>query len=434
MVALPAVTADGNMIFAKNSDRQPNEAHIIIRVPRRQYAPGSKVRCTYIEVEQAEQTYEVLLLKPAWIWGTEMGANEFGLNIGNEAVFTRMPYIKQGGLTGMDMVRLALERCRNADEALECMIELLERYGQGGNCGYDHPFYYHNAFLLADSQKAWKLETAGSFWAAQIVRGTESISNCLSIQEQYDRSHPQLVEYARQKGWLRKGAGFNFAGCYTEPVFTYFSGARFRRAGSMDMLGQNCGKITTATMKDILRSHHEDIEGRQFQGSSVRSVCMHAGFLYGDHTTGSYVASVGKDKASYRITGASTPCLAVFKPFFWVQPDHLSYTEEQAEQAAAYWWLRERLHRMALSGQITDVEAYLAERDRLEQDWEQKIAGAKAATTIERAELMARAQQEETELVQRYLEEACKQLPQPQGGWYFRRYWRKQNQKARGYL
>ena len=99
-----------------------------------------------------------------------MGGNEFGLNIGNEAVFTRE---KQGppALLGMDMLRLALERCRTSEEALHFMIELLQRYGQGGNCGYEKPFYYHNSFLIADPTSAWVLETAGQYWAAQKVKG-----------------------------------------------------------------------------------------------------------------------------------------------------------------------------------------------------------------------------------------------------------------------
>lgn len=86
MVALGNSTLNGKVIFAKNSDRQPNEPHIMIRIPRKAYPKGSKVKCTYIEIDQAPETFEVLLLKPSWIWGCEMGGNEFGLNIGNEAV------------------------------------------------------------------------------------------------------------------------------------------------------------------------------------------------------------------------------------------------------------------------------------------------------------------------------------------------------------
>ena len=118
MVAMGEVSRDGRVYFAKNSDRQPNEPHIMMQVPRQQYPAGARVRCTYLEIEQARETYAVLLLKPSWIWGCEMGCNEFGLNIGNEAVFTREKY-EPTGLTCMDLIRLALERWRSSQLALE---------------------------------------------------------------------------------------------------------------------------------------------------------------------------------------------------------------------------------------------------------------------------------------------------------------------------
>jgi secernin len=62
----------------------------------------------------------VLLAKPFWIWGAEMGANEHGIAIGNEAVFTKIPYDKQPGLIGMDSLRLALERAHTARRARFC--------------------------------------------------------------------------------------------------------------------------------------------------------------------------------------------------------------------------------------------------------------------------------------------------------------------------
>src|SRR5690554_6713593 len=97
-----------------------------------------------------------------------MGCNEFGLNIGNEAVFTKEPYRKKG-LLGMDMLRIALERCKTSVEALQLLIDLLGRYGQGGNCGFQKRFTYHNSFLIADKNSAYVLETAGEYWAAKKV-------------------------------------------------------------------------------------------------------------------------------------------------------------------------------------------------------------------------------------------------------------------------
>ena len=134
LVALSNATTDGSVLFAKNTDREPNEAHFLTIIPAAEHTAGSKVKCTYTEIPQVPKTYAVLLAKPFWIWGTEMGANERGVVIGNEAVFTKTQS-KQPGLIGMDLIRLVLERAGTADEALKVITSLLEQYGQGGNCG-----------------------------------------------------------------------------------------------------------------------------------------------------------------------------------------------------------------------------------------------------------------------------------------------------------
>ena len=53
-------------------------------------------------------TYETILSKPAWLWGAEMGANSFGVAIGNEAVWNRLSdseYDAVPRLLGMDLLR-----------------------------------------------------------------------------------------------------------------------------------------------------------------------------------------------------------------------------------------------------------------------------------------------------------------------------------------
>ena len=114
VVATGEVTADGMTVFGKNSDREPNEAQHLAHIPAADHTPDSRVKCTYIDIPQVWHTFAVLLAKPFWMWGAEIGANEHGVVIGNEAVFTKVPYHKAGALTGMDYLRLALERAQTA--------------------------------------------------------------------------------------------------------------------------------------------------------------------------------------------------------------------------------------------------------------------------------------------------------------------------------
>ena len=74
--------------------------------------------------------------------------------IGNEAIFTSQlhPYKMESEnvLLGMDIVRLALERSKTAQEAVDCITQLLEEYGQGGR-DYRNPFYINQkVFVLQE--------------------------------------------------------------------------------------------------------------------------------------------------------------------------------------------------------------------------------------------------------------------------------------------
>jgi dipeptidase len=228
MVATREMTADSVTVFGKNSDREPNEAQYLDYLPAADCPPGSSLHCTYIDIPQVEHTYNVLLSKPFWMWGAEIGANEHGLVIGNEAVFSKVPAPKEPALIGMDLLRLGLERAATASQAVEIITSLLERFGQGGNCGFVHPTYYHNSFLIVDPRQAWVLETVERRWAARQVKGAASISNCLTVGSQFDLASADLVSYARGKGWTKGSGDFDFARDYSDFIYTNFGRGRQR--------------------------------------------------------------------------------------------------------------------------------------------------------------------------------------------------------------
>ncbi|KAF0875208.1 SCRN2 protein, partial [Crocuta crocuta] len=306
-VSVPPASALPAVIFAKNSDRPRDEVQEVVFVPAGTHAPGSRLQCTYIEVEQVSKTHAVILSRPSWLWGAEMGANEHGVCIGNEAVWTKEPVGEGEALLGMDLLRLGLERSSSALGALHVITDLLERYGQGGSCREDPaPFCYHNTFLLADRTEAWVLETAGRLWAAQrIQEGARNISNQLSIGTDISAEHAELRTHARARGWWDGQSMFDFAQVFSlaqQPV--RMEAAKARSQAGQQLLQQQQGGITAEVMMGILRNKESGI-------------CMDSG---GFRTTASMVSILPRDPTQpcvHFLTATPDPSRSVFKPFIF---------------------------------------------------------------------------------------------------------------------
>jgi secernin len=380
LVAVGEATADGTVILAKNSDREPNEAQVLTYFPRARYESGARVKCTYVEIPQVPETYEVLLSRPFWMWGAEMGANEHGVAIGNEAVFTREPYGREPGLIGMDMLRLALERADTARRALDVIVELLEAYGQGGNCGFQHKLYYHNAFIIADAGEAWVLETAGRFWAAERVRDVRTISNGLTIGGEWDLASPGLAEHAVERGWCQAREGFDFARCYSDPFYTRLDGCRPRQCRSTALLQAQKGQITARTMMAALRDHGaqaaQDPIWNPGRGWLMETLCVHAtvGPTRPSQSVGSMVAHLTPGGPAVWVTGTSAPCTGIFKPVYLGGaglPD-LGPEPTGTFDPNSLWWTHERLHRALIRDYPTRLPLYREERDALETHFLEK--------------------------------------------------------------
>lgn len=431
-VALPPSTADGSIIFGKNSDREPNEAQALEYYPAQTYSKGDMLRCTYINIPQARETYAVLLGRPFWMWGAEMGANDNGVVIGNEAVWTRMPLTRKGGLTGMDLLRLALERSATAADALETMVKLLSDHGQGGICGYqDRRMVYHNSFIVADPDEAWVLETAGPLWAAVKVKDVYTISNGLTIGEEFDQCYPGLIDTARQKGLLKKGETFHFARCFSDRLFTTFSASRRRRKRSLSLVSAKKSELGVSSAIKILRDH----QGASYRPDSHilgRCLCAHAANTLtrnATQSTGSVVAHLKNDKQIYWVTGTSAPCTGIFKPITFekeVLPD-IGPVPDGTFNPLTLWWHHEMLHRSVLLDYTARLEAFRDERDSLEQGF---INQAYDPTTNSQWAVTKLAFHRALEATGRWIERVQNLPIQHRAKWIYRRYWKKQNDKS----
>ena len=326
LVAVGNSTADGSVIFGKNSDRPSNEIQLITYSPAKTYPKGEELKCTYISIPQVSETAAIILSQPSWMWGAEMGCSEHGVVIGNEAVYTHEP-IRSKGLLGMDLLRLGLERGRTALDALNIITKLLEQYHQGGGCAQDDSSWsYHNSFLIADNNEAYVLEAADDWWITEKVKDVRSISNRISIRGKGDSRRKGIIDHAIQKNYCKDDDEFDFAVTFSGDYYSDEVNPYSRGGKSSLMLNKYKEEITPQIMMEFLREHEAGI-------------CMHGGF----ESTGSQVSSLNNQKqcSVHWFTGTTLPCLSVYKPYvFPVQDERVLSTGPYKKIDYNWFWIR----------------------------------------------------------------------------------------------
>jgi dipeptidase len=382
------VVEPGRVLFGKNSDRDPNEAQVLSWVPAGSHAAGSALRCTWTDIPQVARTHAMVLSRPFWMWGAEMGANEHGVVIGNEAIFTREP-MQEEGLLGMDLVRLGLERADTADGARDVICDLIAQHGQGGRCGYDKPgFSYHNSFIVADASGAWVVEAAGKAIATRRVdHGSYAISNGITLQalsSHEDRIRPRVA-------------------------------MADRRRQRVQCLAESATSVCNAM--NILRDHGEGNQRPRYRrlNGAMSAPCMHAGgWLAASQTVGSFVAELSESGPRYWTTGTAAPCLSVFRPASVQLPRDVGTPTGRADDSL--WWTFETVHRALLGADAALLSEYLSDRDRVQ------------ALALESGEAAA------WQVADSWLREWFERLSRDNGGdvrpAWLRRYWRRVARRA----
>lgn len=424
IVAVPPSTKDAVVWFGKNSDREPGEAQVVEHLPAQKFLAPTKRQCTYLELAQVAETHEVVLSRPFWMWGAEMGANSRGVAIGNEAVFTKLP-VPKTGLTGMDLLRLALERSATAREALELITRLITDIGQGGLCGYRHKgFRYHNSFIIADPTEAWVLETADRHWAAERVRGVRTISNLLTIGKEFDLISDGAFAFAKEKGWCKSASDFDFAKAFGDPFFAFTSAGDVRRSCTHRRLMQSDGKLGRADMFAALRDH---VGQKPEQGLRLQMPCGHASWMktrQSGQTTGSMVSRLSANSSLHWLTGTSSPCLSVFKPV--VLGNHLISTGALAGEkydSESLWWQHEQFHRLTLGDYARRRAMTEVERRQLEA----KFLSLSESSLPTAAECQ-QAWNDHQAVLPNWIDRVAREASHDRRGWLTRRYWLQQNE------
>lgn len=394
----------GANILCKNSDRPLGECQPLRYFPRQSHEPGEKLQLTGQTIDQTEVTWAMLGSQPYWIWGFEMGVNEWGLAIGNEAEHSQFPAEEEEGILGMDLLRLALERSKTAREAIGVITHYLSLYGQNANASMLGQQRYENSFMLVDPKEIWVLETAGRMWVAKQVTDWAAISNCYSIGTDFDLCHPELEGYARENRWLAPDESFDFSKACSKTAGHMGTATRWRR------MCQRISQLRTldeAAIKSIERDHYEgEIIEPRFGGTygGFTTICMHAPTPTGSQTAASLLAHWDDTLGVVGRYAPSLPCCSVYLPVYMTGklPDAMTRGGERYDPESL-WWRTEQLA-MAIS---IDEERFggpaRAELRKLEEIIRDATEGTEACARA----LMAQGKTEEANALLDELTEQC---------------------------
>lgn len=345
--------------LGKNSDRVPSEPQTLCLVPRRpacdQVEVGNKV------LKAHDKGFAFLLSKPSWMKGGEMGVNECGVAIGNEAVFSKFKPAKDGVL-GMDILRLALGSSATAKEAVDYICAFVEKHEQGGNGAYKGSLYYDNSFLIADPSGAYVVETAAHRWAWRVANRYDAISNIYIIEEDFKRLDPQSrkelapvnerAACSDESDPGRKGHKDSFKYKVENTFYPRFTRGEQRLALSRSLLERFVKSEHGNGITDflaILRSHGDYDPRRSWPFQSplknMESLCVHAGGFPNNATTASLAVEYRGSDAIIWFTGTSNPCISLYKPMLLCNGSFIplwkSYDYSEGADMGIQYWTRQ---------------------------------------------------------------------------------------------
>jgi secernin len=315
LVALGGATSDGLTLFAHNNNRPRGEFAALTLLPGRDHAPGETAHASRCGVPEIRHTFAALVGHVHDVPGPEHvsqtcpapeevcfhGVNEKGVAIGCTTIATRI--IGEGqALTGPELVRMGLQRAASACQAVEVIMDLISRHGQGGG---STPQTLDAALLIADAGEAYVLEAAGSHWALAQIGRVRAVSAVCMIRQDWDRLSRGLSDLAISRGWWPEdGCKLDFARAVGRVGPDHAES--LRRWGQATMtLEQHSGEIDVALVRRVLREQAEQFA--PLDGPPVER-----------QTAASFVVRLGPEPGELPVAWCAfgSPALSVYLPAF----------------------------------------------------------------------------------------------------------------------
>jgi secernin len=255
VIAMKEASASGTTLFGLNRHAATAQRHRLHRCPARHCDVGEMIKMTSLQMPQARQVAAVLGVQPIGAWGLAHGVNEHRVAIGVTEWESRLP-AEGPALTGPELVRLGLERSRNALNAVEVLTDLIDRHGQGSTDG-ETGRHSDNILLIADRDEAYVLEASGRHWALLECRLTRVVTDTAMIRQDWRRLAPGMADHVIGQGWwVDDGSKIDFVRCLaTDSDQARAAQRRWGRASLA--LAQQHGAIDLHFLRRMLSDHYD---------------------------------------------------------------------------------------------------------------------------------------------------------------------------------
>jgi dipeptidase len=220
IVAGKKATADGSVLFGHNEDNGFDRVAGMRKIDRKEHPESEWVTLPGGgRIPQVRTTWAYWWMQMPGLNFSDGFLNEYGVAIASDACPSRedRPDLTGGGIGGVALRRLVMERARTAREGVQLIGSLIAQFGYNAS---------GRTMMVCDANEGWLVAMVnGKHWMAQRVPDdmVAAISNTYSIREinlkdtRNFLGSPDIIDYAIKRGWYDPARGsFSFEEAYAE--------------------------------------------------------------------------------------------------------------------------------------------------------------------------------------------------------------------------
>lgn len=268
-------TVDGSVMLAHNEDDYGEQIFNWLVVPAADHARGATIDAhNGAVIPQAGHTHRYIWFDMPGMAFSDSYMNEFGVTIVSNSCPSRedSAMLTDGGIT-WELRQLMAQRATSARHAVRIAAWLIETYGYAAS---------GRTYSIADPDEAWMLSVVNgkhfvamripddavaaipNYYTITTLNLTDTV-NCITS--------PDIVEYARQRGWYNPETDgqFNFRKAYGQPeslshpvnikrmwgAVNSMSSVYYELDHDFPWLINPARKVTVEWLSNILSSHYE---------------------------------------------------------------------------------------------------------------------------------------------------------------------------------